>query len=117
MMECVYSFEVCLPSLESWHFRQLYIPQAPKSFTTEHVLELHIHSSQATIARTLESLSSIPSCRPAQPGEFTQRAFMGGRIDLTQAEGLNDLIEAVTEEQRVLALRAVGVRIYHVSVS
>jgi tRNA modification GTPase len=76
------------------------------------VLELHIHSSQATIARTLESLSQIPLCRPAQPGEFTQRAFLGGRIDLTQAEALNDLIDAVTEEQRAMALSVASVEIF-----
>ena len=59
--------------------------------------------------RTLESLSKLPYCRPALPGEFTQRAYFGGRIDLVQAEALNDLIESVTEEQRSIALRVAGV--------
>ncbi|KAG8970369.1 mitochondrial splicing system protein, partial [Tulasnella sp. 427] len=81
---------------------------APKSFTTEPVLELHTHSSRAIIASVLHSLSRISGCRPAEPGEFTRRAFESGRLDLTQVEGLKDLIDAETSVQRKLALRAAG---------
>ncbi|ESK93557.1 trna modification gtpase mitochondrial-like [Moniliophthora roreri MCA 2997] len=80
--------------------------RAPKSFTTEDVLELHIHSGRAIVSAVLKALSSLPSCRPAEPGEFTRRAFQGGRLDLTQVEGLKDLIDAETESQRAVALRA-----------
>lgn len=83
---------------------------APKSFTTEHVLELHTHSGRAIISSILHSLSRITGCRPADPGEFTRRAFESGRLDLTQVEGLKDLIDAETSVQRKLALRAAGVR-------
>ncbi|KAK7061373.1 tRNA modification GTPase TrmE [Favolaschia claudopus] len=82
--------------------------KGPKSFTTEDVLELHIHSGRAIISSVLEALSQLPFCRPAEPGEFTRRAFEGGRLDLTQVEGLKDLIDAETEGQRRLALKAVG---------
>ncbi|KAF8211538.1 tRNA modification GTPase GTPBP3 [Mycena galopus ATCC 62051] len=82
--------------------------KGPKSFTTEDVLELHIHSGRAIISSVLAALSHLPYCRPAEPGEFTRRAFHGGRLDLTQVEGLKDLIDAETEGQRRLALRAAG---------
>lgn len=78
---------------------------APRSFTTQDVLELHIHSGPAIISSVLNSLSRLPFCRPAEAGEFTRRAFEGGRLDLTQVEGLKDLIDAETECQRRLALR------------
>jgi tRNA modification GTPase len=81
----------------------------PKSFTTQDVLELHIHSGRAIISSVLSALSQLPSCRPAEPGEFTRRAFQGGRLDLTQVEGLKDLIDAETEGQRRIALRTAGV--------
>jgi tRNA modification GTPase len=51
-------------------------------------------------------LSRFPFCRPAEPGEFTRRAYEGGRLDLTQVEGLKDLIDAETEGQRRVALRS-----------
>ncbi|KAF7313473.1 tRNA modification GTPase TrmE [Mycena chlorophos] len=82
--------------------------KGPKSFTTEDVLELHIHSGRAIIASVLGALSHLPFCRPAEPGEFTRRAFLGGRLDLPQVEGLKDLIDAETEGQRRLALEAAG---------
>ncbi|KAJ7499320.1 tRNA modification GTPase TrmE [Mycena latifolia] len=82
--------------------------KGPRSFTTEDVLELHIHSGRAIIASVLGALSRLPYCRPAEPGEFTRRAFQGGRLDLTQVEGLKDLIDAETEGQRRIALRAAG---------
>ncbi|OBZ71947.1 tRNA modification GTPase GTPBP3, mitochondrial [Grifola frondosa] len=58
--------------------------------------------------RTLNAISCIPFCRPAERGEFTRRAFEGGRLDLTQVEGLKDLIDAETEVQRRVALRTAG---------
>lgn len=82
---------------------------APKSFTTEDVLELHIHSGRAVVASVLDALSCFPYCRPAEPGEFTRRAFLGGRLDLTQVEGLKDLIDAETELQHRAAVRAAEV--------
>ncbi|KAL0581206.1 mitochondrial splicing system protein [Marasmius crinis-equi] len=82
--------------------------RAPKSFTTEDVLEVHVHSGRAIVAAVLSAISHLPFCRPAEPGEFTRRAFNGGRLDLTQVEGLRDLIDAETESQRVMALRAAG---------
>ncbi|KAH7931418.1 tRNA modification GTPase TrmE [Leucogyrophana mollusca] len=82
--------------------------KGPRSFTTEDVLELHIHSGRAIIAAVLSALANLPSCRPAEAGEFTRRAFEGGRLDLTQVEGLKDLINAETEGQRQMALEAAG---------
>ncbi|KAJ3713861.1 tRNA modification GTPase GTPBP3 [Lentinula raphanica] len=82
--------------------------KSPKSFTTEDVLELHIHSGRAIISSVLNALSALPYCRPAEPGEFTRRAFLGGRLDLTQVEGLKDMIDAETESQRRIALQAAG---------
>ncbi|KAH9918164.1 tRNA modification GTPase TrmE [Fomitopsis serialis] len=82
--------------------------KAPKSFTTEDVVELHIHSGRAVVSSVLSALSCIPACRLAEAGEFTRRAFKGGRLDLTQVEGLNDLINAETESQRKAALIAAG---------
>lgn len=75
------------------------------------MLELHIHSGRAIVSSVLTALSRLPFCRPAEPGEFTRRAFQGGRLDLTQVEGLKDLIDAETEGQRRIALRAAGVNI------
>lgn len=80
--------------------------RGPKSFTTEDVVELHVHSGRAIISSILSALSVLPFCRPAEAGEFTKRAFLGGRLDLTQAEGLKDLIDAETEGQRRIALNA-----------
>ncbi|EPT03112.1 hypothetical protein FOMPIDRAFT_1035518 [Fomitopsis schrenkii] len=82
--------------------------KAPKSFTTEDVVELHIHCGRAVVSSVLSALSCVPTCRPAEAGEFTRRAFQGGRLDLTQVEGLKDLINAETESQRKFALIAAG---------
>ncbi|KAL0949053.1 hypothetical protein HGRIS_009146 [Hohenbuehelia grisea] len=80
--------------------------KGPKSFTTEDTLELHIHSGRAIISTVLAAVGRVESCRPAEPGEFTRRAFLGGRLDLTQVEGLKDLVNAETDGQRRLALMA-----------
>ena len=78
---------------------------APASFTGEDVAELHIHGGPAVIDGVLGALSGIDGLRLAEPGEFTRRAFSNGKLDLTQVEGLADLIEAETEAQRRQALR------------
>ena len=78
---------------------------APKSETGEDVVELQVHGGRAVIAGVLEALAGVSGLRPAEPGEFTKRAFLNGKIDLTAAEGLLDLIEAETAAQRRQALR------------
>ncbi len=78
---------------------------APASFTGEDVAELHIHGGRAVIEGVFRALDSFETLRPAEPGEFTRRAFENGKLDLTEAEGLADLIDAETEAQRRQALR------------
>jgi tRNA modification GTPase len=78
---------------------------APASFTGEDVLELNVHGGRAVIAGILEALADMPELRPAEPGEFTRRAFANGRLDLTAVEGLGDLIDAETRAQARQALR------------
>ncbi|MBL4802900.1 MAG: tRNA uridine-5-carboxymethylaminomethyl(34) synthesis GTPase MnmE [Emcibacter sp.] len=88
----------------------LYFP-APNSFTGEEVAEFHIHGGRAVVSGFLESLSRIEGLRSAQPGEFTRRAFDNGKMDLTAAEGLADLINSETEAQRRQALRLMDGRL------
>jgi tRNA modification GTPase len=76
----------------------------PASSTGEDVVELHCHGGRAVVEAVTAALGRIDGLREAQPGEFTRRAFENGRIDLTEAEGLADLIEAETESQRRAAL-------------
>jgi tRNA modification GTPase len=78
---------------------------APKSETGEDVVELQLHGGRAVIAATLAALAQIEGLRPAEAGEFTRRAFANGKLDLTEVEGLADLIAAETEGQRRQALR------------
>jgi len=75
------------------------------SFTGERVAELHLHGSTAVIAAVQRCLSEQPDLRLAEPGEFTRRALENGRLDLSQVEGLADLIDAETEVQRQQALK------------
>jgi tRNA modification GTPase len=77
---------------------------SPASSTGENVVELQCHGGRAVVDALLDALMSVEGLRAAQPGEFTRRAFENGRIDLTEAEGLADLIEAETESQRKAAL-------------
>jgi tRNA modification GTPase len=77
----------------------------PASATGEDVAEFHIHGGRAVAAALVATLSSFDDVRPAEPGEFTRRAFEHGKIDLTEAEGLDDLIHADTDRQRRQALR------------
>lgn len=79
--------------------------KAPNSFTGEDIVELQIHGSRAVIASVLNNLSRIPGFRMAEPGEFSKRAFYNQKMDLTEAEGLADLIDAETEAQQKYALR------------
>lgn len=80
----------------------------PNSFTGEDVAELHLHGSLATVDAVLRVLGNQPGHRLAEPGEFTRRALENGRLDLSQVEGLSDLIEAETEAQRLQALRVLS---------
>ena len=84
------------------------------SFTGEEVVELHLHGSIAVVRAVVDELAAMPGLRMAEPGEFTRRALENGNLDLTQVEGLADLIEAETEAQRRQAQRvlsgAIGLR-------
>ena len=80
---------------------------APKTYTKEDTIEINSHGGLNTTNRILELLLE-KGCRLAEPGEFTKRAFLNGRIDLTQAESVNDLINAKTDNARVLALNNLG---------
>ena len=77
----------------------------PASATGENVVEYQCHGGRAIIDAMLGALGKLPGMRAAEPGEFTRRAFANGRIDLTEAEGLADLLEAETEGQRRAAMR------------
>src|SRR6185437_7436531 len=77
----------------------------PASATGEDVAEFHVHGGRAGLASLFASLSAMKNLRAAEPGEFTRRAFENGKLDLTEAEGLDDLIHADTDRQRRQALR------------
>ncbi len=85
----------------------LWLP-APRTETGEDMAEVQLHGGPAIVRAVLSALSSQPGCRLAEPGEFARRAFEHGKIDLAQAEGLADLIEAETEAQRRQAVRQMG---------
>ncbi len=78
---------------------------APNSATGEDIAELHTHGSRAVLTAIFEELARIDGLRAAEAGEFTRRAFENGKLDLTEAEGLDDLIHADTEAQRRQAFR------------
>ncbi|MGO4524513.1 tRNA uridine-5-carboxymethylaminomethyl(34) synthesis GTPase MnmE [Microvirga sp. 2MCAF35] len=88
----------------------LWMP-GPGSFTGEDQAELQIHGGLATRAAVLRALGSLENCRAAEAGEFTRRAFLNGRMDLSQVEGLADVIDAETEAQRRQAMRQLGGRL------
>ena len=77
----------------------------PMSFTGEDVLELHVHGGPAVLAGLFEALMSRRDVRPAEAGEFSRRAFLNGKLDLTEAEGLADLVAAETRQQARQARR------------
>ena len=90
----------------------------PESYTGEDSVELHLHGGRAVMADVLDCLASLASLaslagegralRPAEPGEFTRRAFLAGKMDLTEAEGIADLVAAETSAQRRQALGQAG---------
>jgi tRNA modification GTPase len=77
----------------------------PRSETGEDTAEFHLHGGHAVVAAVLTALGEVEGLRPAGPGEFTRRAFLNGKLDLTRVEGLADLIGAETEAQRRQAFR------------
>lgn len=77
----------------------------PRSFTGEDCAELHLHGSPAVLAAVMKLLSGYSGVRPAEAGEFTRRAFLNGKMDLVEAEGLGDLLEARTAGQRRQAVQ------------
>ncbi len=79
--------------------------KSPSSFTGEDVVELQVHGSIAVIEMLLTSLSKLKNFKMAEPGEFSKRAFYNSKMDLTQAEGLADLIDAQTSSQQRVAIR------------
>ncbi|MBX4336008.1 tRNA uridine-5-carboxymethylaminomethyl(34) synthesis GTPase MnmE [Bartonella raoultii] len=114
----------CLPKARFMHYGNLtardgsfldsaltvFFP-APHSFTGEDCAEFHLHGGKAVVNRFLDELSTFSGCRSAEPGEFSRRAFIEGKLDLVQAEGLADLIEAETESQRRLAIMGTSGRL------
>lgn len=80
----------------------------PASFTGEDVAELHVHGGRAVVGGLVEALGALPGLRLAEPGEFTRRAFENGKLDLTEAEAIADLVDAETAAQRRQALRQLG---------
>ena len=78
---------------------------SPASFTGEDVAEFQVHGGRAIIDALLAELAALPGLRPAEPGEFTRRAVENGKLDLTRAEAIADLVDAETEGQRRQALR------------
>ncbi len=81
---------------------------APRSFTGEEMAEVSVTGGRAVTAAVVKALALIPGLRLAEPGEFAWRAFVNGKIDLTEVEGLADLVDAETEAQRRQALRIAG---------
>jgi tRNA modification GTPase len=80
----------------------------PASFTGEDVAEFHVHGGRAIIAGVIDALTVLPNFRLAERGEYTRRAVANGRMDLTAAEGVADLVEAETGSQRRQALHQAG---------
>lgn len=81
---------------------------AGASATGEPVAEFHVHGGRAVVQALFSALEGIGGLRPAAPGEFTRRAFLSGRLDLTEAEGIADLVAAETDAQRRFALGQMG---------
>lgn len=85
--------------------------RAPNTYTREDVVELHCHGSYVVLQSVLQTVLAC-GCRPADPGEFTKRAFLAGRIDLTQAEAVIDLLQAQTEGAARLAVHQLQGQLY-----
>ncbi len=111
-----------LPSVRQAALRRLYRPndsqildealvlrfQGPHSFTGENMVELHLHGGLACTQSVLEELGKMANMRPAEPGAFTRRAVLNGRLDLTAAEAIADLIDAEGSAQQQQALQQMG---------
>ncbi|RVA93287.1 tRNA uridine-5-carboxymethylaminomethyl(34) synthesis GTPase MnmE, partial [Mesorhizobium sp. M7A.F.Ca.US.006.04.2.1] len=80
----------------------------PASFTGEDVAEFHVHGGRAVVAKMLETMTGFGGVRHAEPGEFTRRAFLNGKVDLVETEALADLVNAETEAQRRFAVQNAG---------
>jgi len=87
----------------------------PASFTGEDVAEFHLHGGRAIIEKLLENLGLIPGFRLSERGEFTRRAVENGKLDLTRAEAIADLVDAETEAQRKQALKQYGGELYELA--
>lgn len=85
----------------------LLVMKAPRSFTGEDVVEIHCHGGLIAVQRVLERVLSQPDVRRAMPGEFSQRAVLNGRLDLTQAEAISDLVAARSRRAAQLAMTGV----------
>lgn len=85
--------------------------KSPKTFTTEDIVEISAHGGSSSVNKVMELVLSN-GARLAEPGEFLKRAFLNGRIDLTQAEAVGDLISSQTESSRKMALKGVDKTIY-----
>ncbi|MFL0755854.1 MAG: tRNA uridine-5-carboxymethylaminomethyl(34) synthesis GTPase MnmE [Prochlorococcus sp.] len=85
----------------------LLVMKAPRSFTGEDVVEIHCHGGLIAVQRVLERVLSQPDVRRALPGEFSQRAVLNGRLDLTQAEAISDLVAARSRRAAQLAMTGV----------
>lgn len=85
--------------------------KSPKTFTTEDIVEISVHGGSSSVNKVIELVLSN-GARLAEPGEFLKRAFLNGRIDLTQAEAVGDLISSQTESSRKMALKGVDKTIY-----
>ena len=83
------------------------VMKAPKTYTTEDIIEINTHGSIAVVNKIMEILL-LKGCRLAEPGEFTKRAFLNGRIDLTKSEGVMDLINSETELTRKMAINQIS---------
>lgn len=77
----------------------------PNSFTGEDIAEFHVHGGRAVVAKMLEVIAGVDDVRHAEPGEFTRRAFLNGKVDLVETEALADLVNAETEAQRRFAVQ------------
>ena len=82
--------------------------EAPHTETGEMMAELHLHGGRAVVNAALAAIANLGFCRLAEPGEFTRRAFEHGKVGLTEAEGIADLVAAETDQQRRLAVRQMG---------
>jgi len=84
------------------------IMQGPRSFTGEDVVEIHCHGGVIAVQRVLERVLGHPQVRRAMPGEFSQRAVLNGRLDLTQAEAISELVGARSRQAAQLAMAGIN---------